>query len=73
MTWCLCRLDVASGSTTDWTYDVANVDLTYTYELRDTGRYGFLLPADQIIPNGEEFLAGIEALKEYVVANQPSP
>lgn len=66
-------LYVASGATTDWTYDVANVPLTYTYELRDTGRYGFLLPADQIIPNGEEFLAGIEALKNYVINNQENP
>lgn len=61
---------MASGATTDWTYDVANVTLTYTYELRDTGRYGFLLPANQIIPNGEEYLAGIAALKQYVMENQ---
>lgn len=30
--------------------------LTYTYELRDTGRYGFILPPEQIIPTGEEIL-----------------
>jgi len=26
----------------------------YTVELRDTGRHGFVLPADQIKPSGEE-------------------
>lgn len=28
--------------------------IVYTYELRDRGYYGFLLPPDQIIPSGEE-------------------
>lgn len=28
----------------------------YLYELRDTGRYGFLLPPEQIIPNNEEVM-----------------
>lgn len=58
---------VSSGTTDDWTYDKAGIELSYTFELRDTGRYGFLLPADQIIPNGEEYLVGLEVLKNYVV------
>lgn len=34
------------------------------------GEYGFLLPADQIIPNGEEFIDGLKALiAEAVVLN----
>jgi len=44
----------ASGSSADWGYDFANVTYSYGVELRDTGEYGFLLPADQIIPQGEE-------------------
>ena len=28
--------------------------LLFSMELRDTGLYGFLLPADQIIPTSEE-------------------
>ena len=38
----------------DWVKGVHKTPITYTYELRDTGRYGFLLPPDQIIPTAEE-------------------
>ena len=31
----------------------------YVWELRDTGRYGFLLPADQIIDTAEETLNSV--------------
>lgn len=43
--------DIASGTSIDWMYEKQNVSITYTIELRDSGRYGFLLPADQIIDN----------------------
>ncbi|KAJ3214034.1 Carboxypeptidase A4 [Dinochytrium kinnereticum] len=56
----------ASGSSIDWAYNVANVTYTYTAELRDTGKYGFELPANQIIPAGEEIQAAMVALWEYV-------
>uniref|UniRef100_A0A8B9KUK6 Carboxypeptidase A1 n=1 Tax=Astyanax mexicanus TaxID=7994 RepID=A0A8B9KUK6_ASTMX len=42
----------ASGGTIDWTYD-QGIKYSYTFELRDTGLYGFLLPARQIIPIAE--------------------
>jgi len=42
----------------------------FTVELRDTGRYGFVLPPDQIIPNGEEMVAAAMFYINYVVANQ---
>ncbi|KAJ3214035.1 Carboxypeptidase A4 [Dinochytrium kinnereticum] len=58
----------ASGSSIDWAYNVANVTYTYTVELRDTGTYGFQLPANQIIPSGQETQAGVVALWEYVAA-----
>jgi len=50
----------ASGSTVDYGYD-NGVLLGFALELRDTGRYGFNLPADQITPTGEETWAGIIA------------
>lgn len=30
------------------------------------GKYGFLLPDNQIIPSGEETLAGLIALTQYI-------
>jgi murein tripeptide amidase MpaA len=49
-------LYVASGGSPDWVKGKLGTRITYTYELRDTGKYGFLLPADQIIPTAEETL-----------------
>jgi len=55
---------IATGSSMDWAYGVAQAPLAFTFELRDVlnGAYGFLLPADQIIPNCEEFMDGLQAL-----------
>ncbi|KXJ71765.1 hypothetical protein RP20_CCG019741 [Aedes albopictus] len=50
-------LYVASGISVDWAYGAAQIPLAYTFELRDQVQYGFILPADQIIPNAEEVLA----------------
>lgn len=45
----------ASGVSVDWTYAQRNI-FSYSYECRDTGFYGFTLPASQIIPNNQELL-----------------
>jgi hypothetical protein len=47
-------LDPASGGSIDWVRGVLDTPYTYVWELRDTGRYGFLLPASQIIDTAEE-------------------
>lgn len=57
---------VATGSSVDWTYTAQGVKYSYAVELRDTGRNGFMLPADQIVPSGEEVLASVVALYAYV-------
>ncbi|CAF0886703.1 unnamed protein product [Rotaria sordida] len=57
---------IASGNTVDWTFGTANVTFSYAVELRDTGEYGFLLPEDQIVPCGQETLAGVLALLKYI-------
>ncbi|XP_033231048.1 zinc carboxypeptidase-like [Belonocnema kinseyi] len=53
---------VASGSSSDWVKANLKLPVVFTYEFRDTGKYGFLLPADQIIPNGEEILDSLLAM-----------
>ncbi|KAF2900585.1 hypothetical protein ILUMI_05602, partial [Ignelater luminosus] len=46
-----------SGSTVDWTKGTyRHICIVFAYELRDKGRYGFVLPPEQIIPTGEETL-----------------
>lgn len=52
----------ASGSSVDYVTDVVKGDYTFTSELRDTGRYGFVLPPAQILPSGEEAFAGVKYL-----------
>lgn len=44
---------MASGITVDWAYD-SGIKYSFSFEARDTGRYGFLLPAVQIIPTAQE-------------------
>ncbi|KAK4881665.1 hypothetical protein RN001_004984 [Aquatica leii] len=54
---------VASGGSGDWVLGAyRNVRYAYTFELRDQGRYGFLLPPNQIIPTGEETFDAIAAM-----------
>jgi len=48
----------ASGTSVDWTHGQRGV-FSFSFELRDTGTYGFLLPANQIIPNNEEVLPAL--------------
>eukprot|EP01012_Entosiphon_sulcatum_P016668 TRINITY_DN2158_c0_g4_i1.p1 TRINITY_DN2158_c0_g4~~TRINITY_DN2158_c0_g4_i1.p1 ORF type:complete len:416 (+),score=120.95 TRINITY_DN2158_c0_g4_i1:94-1341(+) len=60
----------ASGSSADWTYGNLSITLSYGVELRDKGQYGFLLPATQIIPSGEETLAAVKVVAEEVLAKQ---
>lgn len=53
--------DIASGSSRDWALGFHDVPIAASYEFRDTGNYGFLLPAEQIIPNSEEVLDSLVA------------
>lgn len=57
-------IDVASGGSMDYVRGTYNIPITYTYELRDTGRNGFILPASQIKPTGEETLDSLVAMFE---------
>jgi murein tripeptide amidase MpaA len=56
----------ASGSSADWTYSECGILYSYGVELRDTGKYGFLLPEDQIIATGEETLAAVKVMAHAI-------
>lgn len=66
-----CMLYIASGSSTDWAHGEAGIGFTTSMELRDTGNYGFILPAEQIIPTAEETWAfHITVIRELAMAEQ---
>ncbi|KTG45543.1 hypothetical protein cypCar_00007916 [Cyprinus carpio] len=58
----------ASGGTIDWTYN-QGIKYSYTFELRDTGTYGFLLPADQIVPTAEETWLALMTIMKHTRKN----
>jgi len=51
-----------SGTSQDWAKGSGIFRYSYTFELRDTGTYGFQLPASQIKPTGLETWTGVQAL-----------
>ncbi|KAF9181876.1 hypothetical protein BGZ51_005130 [Haplosporangium sp. Z 767] len=55
----------ASGSSVDYAYNIG-VGAPFAVELRDTGRYGFSLPTNQIIPSGEETWAALAAILDNI-------
>ncbi|XP_053111758.1 carboxypeptidase A2-like isoform X2 [Hemicordylus capensis] len=55
----------ASGGSIDWTYDYG-IKYSFAFELRDTGRYGFLLPANQIVPTAQETWLALMTIFEHV-------
>ena len=63
----------ASGVSVDWTYMQRDV-LSFAFECRDTGAFGFDLPANQIIPNGEEMVPALLRLSNSEwVRSAPKP
>ncbi|KAG0201534.1 carbamoyl-phosphate synthase (glutamine-hydrolyzing) cpa2 [Mortierella sp. GBA30] len=56
----------ASGGSIDWTYAVGQVKYSYFVELRDTGRYGFMLPESEILPSAEETMAAVMYLAKFI-------
>lgn len=58
----------AAGGSDDWAYDLG-VKYSYTFELRDEGRYGFLLPESQIKPTCEETMLAVKYIANHVLNN----
>ncbi|XP_029795948.1 carboxypeptidase B [Suricata suricatta] len=56
----------AAGGSDDWAYD-QGIKYAFTFELRDKGRYGFVLPESQIRPTCEETMLAIKHVAAYVL------
>ncbi|GAB1303476.1 Carboxypeptidase B2 [Apodemus speciosus] len=59
---------LAPGGSDDWIYDLG-IKYSFTIELRDTGRYGFLLPERYIKPTCAEALAAVSKIAWHVIRN----
>uniref|UniRef100_A0A8C3SMF1 Carboxypeptidase B1 n=1 Tax=Chelydra serpentina TaxID=8475 RepID=A0A8C3SMF1_CHESE len=57
---------LAAGGSDDWAYD-QGIKYSFTFELRDKGRYGFALPESQIKPTSEETLNAVKYIANYVL------
>ena len=65
----------AAGGSDDWAYDYMKnngneAPLSYTFELRDTGTYGFALPANLITPNALEMDNAMDVVIQHVINNK---
>ncbi|XP_036106222.1 carboxypeptidase B2 [Molossus molossus] len=61
-------LYLAPGGSDDWIYDLG-VKYSFTIELRDKGKYGFLLPKRFIKPTCREALAAVSKIAWHVIGN----
>lgn len=57
--------DGYSGGSADYAY-AAGIPYAYTIELRDKGQYGFILPANYVIPVGQEVYAGVLVVADRI-------
>jgi hypothetical protein len=65
----LTKIKMLAGTSDDWFKGVPQTKYSYTVELRDKGKYGFVLPASEIIPAGKDAL---EAIKTISIEISPS-
>uniref|UniRef100_A0A667FZ53 Carboxypeptidase B2 n=1 Tax=Lynx canadensis TaxID=61383 RepID=A0A667FZ53_LYNCA len=61
-------LYLAPGGSDDWIYDLG-IKYSFTIELRDKGKYGFLLPERYIKPTCTEALAAVSKIAGHVIKN----
>jgi murein tripeptide amidase MpaA len=60
----------AAGNVIDWMYARAGIKYSFAVHLRDTGTYGFALPAQWIRPVGEETGVMLEYLAMFMTRNK---
>ena len=57
-----------TGVADEWAYGARGA-LGLAFELRDTGQFGFVLPADQILPASQELYAGLDSSLNWMIDN----
>nr|XP_020013919.1 mast cell carboxypeptidase A [Castor canadensis] len=55
-----------SGSSLDWAYNLG-IKHTFAFELRDQGRFGFLLPESRIKPTCKETMLAVKFIAKYIL------
>ena len=56
-----------SGGSDDWAAGSLGIPFSFTVELPDKGRHGFILPATKIESTGREACAGLEAMVRELI------
>ena len=56
----------STGGSDDWAKGVAGIKYSYTIELPDTGSHGFVLPAHEIEPVGQETWAAVKSITKHL-------
>ncbi|XP_048362875.1 mast cell carboxypeptidase A-like [Sphaerodactylus townsendi] len=56
----------SSGCSEDWAYS-QGIKYSFAFELRDKGRYGFLLPESQIRPTCQEIVLAVKFIANYIL------
>ena len=59
--------DLAAGGSDDWAKGVAGIHYSYTVELADRGKHGFVLPAGFIDPTGAQMFGAVSTLALDVI------
>nr|XP_020826851.1 carboxypeptidase B2 isoform X2 [Phascolarctos cinereus] len=59
---------LSPGGSDDWAYDMG-IKYSFTFELRDKGQYGFLLPERFIRPTVIEIFAAVNSIASHVILN----
>ncbi|XP_075056645.1 carboxypeptidase B-like [Mixophyes fleayi] len=59
---------LAAGGSDDWAYDTG-IKYSFTFELRDTGKYGFILPESEIKETCEETTLAVKFIANHVLNN----
>ncbi|XP_022688751.1 carboxypeptidase B-like isoform X1 [Varroa jacobsoni] len=60
----------AAGGAADWAHESGGIKYAYAIELRDKGRFGFMLPASQIALTSEECYSAVIAMVDEMARKE---